>query len=1454
MFAFPTSPLLGGGGAGADGGGTGFSGRDVIWVDLRFPGGVGNNGTDELPYNTANIGLGALPDGGTLVFAGGDASTEPGVSVAGRSFTVRGFSGQTAAGGLAPVLPTLTYAITTGTQRLAFRNVSVSLVHAGTAASLTQFYFEFCPSVTLTAGGDASPVAWVGAPGNTFSGSGGAAQLIGGTIAGYTANSAGTIVASGCNVTGDLVSTSSVTLVGACTFGGPVSITAPNIFIDLASYAAAVTAGVTFSTAVHPLVAFGTPVDTGTANAPGSSPLVAHVDHVHNTPFSAVNAALAAANAAVSFNSQRITNVANPVNPGDGINKAYADGIAVGLKLKDPAVAVATANQATMTGQAQTVDGVALNTVGMRVLLQAQTTATQNGLWVIQSGAWTRPTDFAAASSAALSYVPVTGGTVYAGSGWLCTTTTGSDVVGTNNLVFQLFTQPATTVAGAGLTKTGNTIDVVADADGSIVVLSDSIKVGVLATDAQHGNRGGGGIHAAVTTSVNGFMSAADKLKLDGITGTGVELVGKQPCRAATTANITLSGTQTVDGVALIATDRCLVKNQTTGSQNGIYVVAAGAWARSTDANTTGQLLGGQLFPISEGTANGNRVAVLTTDDPITIGTTALTFAMDRVVPVASVAPADVTKSAAAIGTATDAARADHKHDVSTAAPVAGGVTAGGTATEGTATSVARSDHLHAVSVATPVDIGTANAAGSAATFVRSDHVHNLTAAVAIAALALAATSISVNSQKITNLATPTLSTDAVNKAYVDGATFITAGAGLTRTGATIDVVANADGTIIANANDIQVGTLIAGNYAVNTIALTKLANASATGHFVMRTTAGAGAWEDGTAANARSALGITVGASGTFSYSNGTSLGNTTTYTTDGVGLIGLSYASFGTTPAAGGLVRGPNNSSPSVVARGAGAYDVIMVGNVDGSDIVRFGDPTRAAGAYWDTKAAGFYGFWIGGTQYLGVTNAGIQIVGTASFPNNVAMITAKTTGGTSFGFLSYLSDNASRIGDDTNTAAHYVKVKTGGFVNIQVNNVDEYVFNGATADFKDNFLLFGTNPAGSGTVRFANNLGLNFRNAANTADIVGLTVASDNAVYVGDATNTTVVYLRAGTIVLRPGGSDEYSFNNVIADFKDNQLRFGTNPSTNGLANFPTNVVMLAQRNNTNTGNLSLFYSDVSDNLVVGDFNGTAGLYLDVKTGGTLNLRVNSTAEYVFDSTHADFKDNYVQFGTNPAAGGTIRLANNTVVRWRNAANSADISLGTNSSDALLVGDSTGCAGVTLNAKTGSTHTVLVNGTTEYSFSATIADFKDNALQFGTNPATTGTLRVPFDTSIIVARNVANTADLNVIKTDAANTAIFIGQTTNLNITYDAASLHNIRIGGSPKLQIGSSISALASLDMGTGNSISMGSYLEIFNMTAPAAPGALGWRIYCDNATGNLMAKPSSGSSTKTLATF
>lgn len=94
----------------------------------------------------------------------------------------------------------------------------------------------------------------------------------------------------------------------------------------------------------------------------------------------------------------------------------------------------------------------------------------------------------------------------------------------------------------------------------------------------------------------------------------------------ATTANITLSGVQNLDGVTAVAGDRVLVKDQSTASENGIYVQASGAWSRAVDADQNDEVRAGLLVYVSEGTAAGNKFYMLTTDDPIVVGSTSLAF------------------------------------------------------------------------------------------------------------------------------------------------------------------------------------------------------------------------------------------------------------------------------------------------------------------------------------------------------------------------------------------------------------------------------------------------------------------------------------------------------------------------------------------------------------------------------------------------------------------------------------------------------------------------------------------------------------------------------------------------------------------------------------------------------------------------------------------------------------
>lgn len=99
----------------------------------------------------------------------------------------------------------------------------------------------------------------------------------------------------------------------------------------------------------------------------------------------------------------------------------------------------------------------------------------------------------------------------------------------------------------------------------------------------------------------------------------------KDSCRVATTGNITLSGTQTIDGVSVIAGDRVLVKSQTNQTQNGIYVASASTWARATDANTWDELVSAFTF-IEEGSTLSDTGWVSTINSGGAIGTNNIVF------------------------------------------------------------------------------------------------------------------------------------------------------------------------------------------------------------------------------------------------------------------------------------------------------------------------------------------------------------------------------------------------------------------------------------------------------------------------------------------------------------------------------------------------------------------------------------------------------------------------------------------------------------------------------------------------------------------------------------------------------------------------------------------------------------------------------------------------------------
>ena len=188
---------------------------------------------------------------------------------------------------------------------------------------------------------------------------------------------------------------------------------------------------------------------------------------------------MAAPSADVSANSQKITSLATPTATTDAATKGYVDSVSQGLDVKD-SVKVATTANITLSGT-QTIDGVAVS-ADERVLVKDQSTGSQNGLYLCKAGSWERTTDLAAGSNAAGMFTFVEQGTVNADNGFVCSSNTGSAVVGTNSLVYAQFSGAGSVTAGDGLDKTGNTMSVDLKANGGLVIESTEIAVDLAAS------------------------------------------------------------------------------------------------------------------------------------------------------------------------------------------------------------------------------------------------------------------------------------------------------------------------------------------------------------------------------------------------------------------------------------------------------------------------------------------------------------------------------------------------------------------------------------------------------------------------------------------------------------------------------------------------------------------------------------------------------------------------------------------------------------------------------------------------------------------------------------------------------------------------------------------------------------------------------------------------------------
>ena len=161
----------------------------------------------------------------------------------------------------------------------------------------------------------------------------------------------------------------------------------------------------------------------------------------------------------------KITGLGAPGADSDAARKVDVDNAKEGLDVKD-SVRLATTSADSAKVLATDFDNgksIAEGTLatGDRILIKDLSTGSQNGIYIVEaSGIPTRADDYAAGSSAANTFMFVEEGTTLQDTGWVCTNNAPNDVVGTDALVFTQFTGAGSFNAGAGLTKSGNTLNV----------------------------------------------------------------------------------------------------------------------------------------------------------------------------------------------------------------------------------------------------------------------------------------------------------------------------------------------------------------------------------------------------------------------------------------------------------------------------------------------------------------------------------------------------------------------------------------------------------------------------------------------------------------------------------------------------------------------------------------------------------------------------------------------------------------------------------------------------------------------------------------------------------------------------------------------------------------------------------------------------------------------------------
>lgn len=331
----------------------------------------------------------------------------------------------------------------------------------------------------------------------------------------------------------------------------------------------------------------------------------------------------------VDVGSKRITSVAEPTQATDAATKNYVDAVKTGLNVKDAVRAATTANLtvtysngssgvgATLTNAgtqaALTLDSIALS-VGDRVLVKDQTTGFQNGIYTVTnvgsvSTNWvlTRATDFdnnPGGEAAGGDFVFVQEGTTQADNGYVVTTN-GTITIGTTSIDWVQFSGAGQIVAGDGLTKSGNTLNVVGTAN-RIAISADAVDIastyvgqtsittlGTIGTGTWQGSviagqYGGTGVaNTGKTITLGGNINTGGAFTTSGAFAVTLTATAATTVTLPTTGTLaTLAGTESLSNKTITASSFAGSVAATTLSASGATTLTAGTASTSTSTGT----------------------------------------------------------------------------------------------------------------------------------------------------------------------------------------------------------------------------------------------------------------------------------------------------------------------------------------------------------------------------------------------------------------------------------------------------------------------------------------------------------------------------------------------------------------------------------------------------------------------------------------------------------------------------------------------------------------------------------------------------------------------------------------------------------------------------------------------------------------------------------------------------